>query len=111
MRHSAGGGERLRDEVPARARLERDVQLAIGEALDPLSDRLGCGVDASARDLAAVAVERVEGDLAAVDVESPDYDAHWASLLLRKSLRAHCRPLSGWRPCSFHLWNPEVRAR
>jgi hypothetical protein len=49
MRDGAGGEERLADEEPARAGLDRDVDLLAGEALRPVADGGGGGGDAARR--------------------------------------------------------------
>jgi hypothetical protein len=104
MRDGALGLERLADEKPARAGLDGDVDLAVGEALDPVLDGLRCRGDATAVNLARLLVEGVEGDLRSVHVES-GYDRHRG--LLSSSgycqIRANYLALSGGGPCSFHL--------
>jgi hypothetical protein len=64
------------DEVPPRARLEREVNLPVRKAPHPLDYRLGVGRDPARLDLTGDGVEHVEGDLGAMDVEACVYDAH-----------------------------------
>jgi hypothetical protein len=74
-----GGGarprERLADEQPASAGLDRDVHLTAGEAVGPGVDSLRGGVDPAAAELARHRVEGVEGDLVSVHIQS-GYDRH-----------------------------------
>jgi hypothetical protein len=49
------------------------VHLAARKAPDPPDDRLRVGRDPARRDLTGIRVERVEGDLGAMDVEACHY--------------------------------------
>jgi len=80
MRHRAGGDQRVADEQPARARLDRDVHLSPREAPDPAAHSAAIGGDPPPADLARLAVKRVEGDLRAMHIE-PGYDRHEGSPL------------------------------
>jgi hypothetical protein len=90
MRHSTRLGQRLAHKQPARAGLDRDLNLRAGEAPDPLAHGLRRRADAAAVNLARLLVKSVEGDLRSVHVE-PGYDRHGASpkapqLLIRASV-------------------------
>jgi hypothetical protein len=80
----AGALERPGDEVRAGARLERDMDLMARKAPDP-SDAPPVGHDPAGRDLTGVRVERVEGDLGAMDAEACHDDAREDLLQLRPS--------------------------
>jgi hypothetical protein len=56
-------GERLADEQPAGAGLDRDLDFDLVEALYPIAHGLGLGRDPTAVKFARFGVERVEGDL------------------------------------------------
>jgi hypothetical protein len=49
------------------------MDLAAGETGDPSLDRRGSGIDPAARDLTAVAVQRVERDLGTVNIEPGEH--------------------------------------
>jgi hypothetical protein len=68
-------GKRLTDKQPARASLDRDLDPLVGEALDPGTDSARGRLAPSAGELARLGVERVEGDLGSVHVES-GYERH-----------------------------------
>jgi len=92
MRNGARLGQRLAHEQPARARLDRDMDLPTREAPGPPADGIGCRSDAATVDLARLAVKRVEGDLRSVHVE-PGYDRHWGPPLKLRQLLT-CASLS-----------------
>lgn len=67
-------------EQPARARLDRDVNLLVSEPTDPVAHGCGRGANPAAVDLACFLVQGVESDLRFVHVE-PSYDRHRGSPL------------------------------
>src|SRR5262249_18523530 len=73
----------LADEQPAGAGLDRDLDPLAAEARDPAPDGRRARIDPAATQLPRLRVERVEGDLLSVHVES-GYDRH------RGLLRAPC---------------------
>src|SRR5207245_10888667 len=75
VRDGARFRQRLTHKQPAGAGLDRHLYLSAGETLDPRGYRLAGRVDPPARDLTAVGVKRVEGDLVSVHVVS-GYDRH-----------------------------------
>jgi hypothetical protein len=75
VRRCPGRGQRVADEQPAGARLDRDVDLAPAEARRPAADGRRRGVDPAAFDLARFGVQRVEGDLRSMHVK-PGYGRH-----------------------------------
>ena len=75
MRGGARVAQPLADEQPARAGLDRDVDLAAPEALGPTPHRVGIRPDPPTAHLPRLAVQRVEGDLRSVHIE-PSYDRH-----------------------------------
>jgi hypothetical protein len=75
MRRGARVAQRLADEQPARAGLDRDVDFLAGETPDPLANSLGRGADAASLDLPRLIVESVERDLRPIHVK-PGYDRH-----------------------------------
>jgi hypothetical protein len=79
VRDGARLTQRLAHEQPARAGLDRRLDPLAREATNPVPDRLRCGSDAAAVDLARLLVESVECDLCSVHVE-PGYDRHWGLL-------------------------------
>ena len=85
VRDRAGAGQLLADEQPAGCGLERNLDLLVGEALDPGGNGGATGLDPAAAQLARLAVQGVEGDLSSVHVE-PGYYRHWASFELRFDL-------------------------
>jgi hypothetical protein len=95
--------QRLTDEQPARARLDRDMHLLPGEPARPLANSLRRGPQAATLHLARHPVESVEGDLRSMHIE-PGYDRHKGPPLApaiatsRESLA-----LSGGGPGSCHL--------
>jgi hypothetical protein len=81
-RHSTRFGQRLAHKQPARAGLDRDVNVGAGEAPDPIAHGPRRRADAAALNLARLLVESVEGDLRSVHVE-PGYDRQGPPLKLR----------------------------
>jgi hypothetical protein len=82
VRGRTGSLKRAGDEEPARARFNRDVDLAARKAL---CEALNCRrrrIDPPPRHLARLGVQCVERDLPSVDVK-PSYDRHRASFELR----------------------------
>jgi hypothetical protein len=75
MGHRARLAQRLADEQPARAGLDRHVNLALPEPLYPATHGVRIRRDPTAGQLARFAVQRIEGDLRSVHVE-PGYDRH-----------------------------------
>ena len=75
MRHRSSSHERVADEQPARAGLNRDMQLATAEALRSARHRRRRRLDPTSHHLARVSVQRVEGDLRSMHVK-PGYDRH-----------------------------------
>jgi len=69
MRHRARGRQHLRDKQPARARLQRHLDMLAGELLHPLADGLPIAAHPTAQDLARLGIERIEGDLHSVHIE------------------------------------------
>jgi hypothetical protein len=102
--------ERLAHEQPARARLDRDVDLLVREASDPTADTLRRGSDAATMELARLPVESVEGDLRSVHVE-PGYDRHRGPPLKLRQLpiRASLSRRAGEAPVHAILARPETR--
>ncbi len=74
MRHRAGPNERVTDEQPARARLDRHVDL-LAQARHPTPHGRRRRVDPPPADLARFGVESIERDLPAVHIK-PGYDRH-----------------------------------
>jgi hypothetical protein len=71
MRRGARVAQRLADEQPARAGLDRDVDFLAGETPDPLANSLGRGADAASLDLPRLIVESVERDLRPICTSNP----------------------------------------
>jgi hypothetical protein len=99
MRNGGRLGQRLAHQQPARARLDRHINLPTRKAAHPAPHGLRCRSDAATVHLARLAVKRVESDLSSVDAE-PGYDRHWR--LLRSSdscqLRASLSRRTGEAP-------------
>ena len=79
VRYGARLTQRLGNEQPAGAGLDRDVDPLASEAPDPTAHRLRIRGNAATVDLARLSVERVESDLDSVHVK-PGYDRHWGLL-------------------------------
>jgi hypothetical protein len=79
MRHRAHLHQRLAHEQPARARLDRDVDLLAREPLHPRPNSLRRGRYPATAHLARPLVKSVEGDLRSMHVK-PGYDRHWGLL-------------------------------
>jgi hypothetical protein len=84
MRHTRLG-ERLADEQPARARLNRNVNLLATKAPNPVTNTLRRGANTTTLDLARLAVNNVESDFALV-ARRIRLDRHWRLL---KKLRSY----------------------
>jgi hypothetical protein len=83
VRDGAGGAQLLDHEAPTGRRLKRRLDLLTVEPAQEVAQRPAVGgPDTPPADLAGLAVEGVEGDLLAVDVES-HYDRHRGLLKLR----------------------------
>ena len=65
----SGRRQLLRDEQPARAGLDRHLDVLAGELAHPLAHRVAIAAHPTAQHLAGVGIERVEGDLRAVHIE------------------------------------------
>jgi hypothetical protein len=79
MRNGARLGERLANEQPARARLDRDMHLLAGKAPNPLANTLRCSANPATPKLSRLAVQSVESDLRSMHIK-PGYDRHWGLL-------------------------------
>ena len=75
MRHRARRRERVADEQPARARLDRDIDPRPAKRLAHARHGRRRGVDPPAHHLARLGVQRVEGDLRSMHIK-PGYDRH-----------------------------------
>ena len=83
VRDGAGRLQLLHDEAPTSRRLKRRLHRLAVEPTQETPEAVPIrGANPAAPDLAGLAVERVEGDLLAVHVES-NYDRHRGLLKLR----------------------------
>ena len=83
VRHGAGGLELFDDEAPTSRRLKRRLHLLAVEPTQETPEAVPIrGANPAGPDLARLGVERVEGDLLAVHVES-NYERHRGLLKLR----------------------------
>ncbi len=82
MRDRARPRQRLTHEQPARARLDRNMYLALGEPCHPLLHSFRRRTDPSPGQLASLADQRVKDDLGTMHIKARRNDPHRASLLL-----------------------------
>jgi hypothetical protein len=75
VRDGAGAGQRVADEQPPGAGLDRHLDLLAAEPSGPPRHGARRGIDPPAHHLARLGVQRVEGDLRSMHVK-PGYDRH-----------------------------------